>query len=249
MDVTRRELMKERGAAAIAAGALGAAGCAAPTVAAAPAKPGAPATGRAGLELGTYTLPPLPYAYDALEPHLSKQTLTLHHDKHHAGYVRGLNGALAKLAKARADGNLGVVPALTRALAFHGSGHVFHSLYWASMKPGGGGTPRRELAQLIPGCFGSFDAFAAHFAAVTKAIRGSGWGVLAFEPLEGRLVVLGAEKHENALFAGTVPLMVCDVWEHAYYLTYQNRRAAYVDTFLKRLVDWDAVEKRLAALG
>ena len=247
MDLTRRELMKELGAAAVAIGALGAAGCAAPSAEAAPAKPGAAAGNRAGLELGTYTLAPLPYASDALEPHLSKQTLTLHHDKHHAGYVRGLNGALAKLAKARADGNVAVIPALTKALAFHGSGHLFHSIYWSSMKPGGGGKPRRGLAQLIPCSFGSFDSFVAHFAAVTKSIRGSGWGVLACEPLDGRLIVLGVEKHENVLFAGTVPLMVCDVWEHAYYLTYQNRRAAYVDTFLKHLVDWDAVEKRLAA--
>ncbi len=247
MDLTRRELMKELGAAAVAVGALGAAGCAAPRAAAAPLAAAAAVGDRAAGELGDYKLPPLPYAYDALEPHLSKQTLTLHHDKHHAGYVLGLNGALAKLARARADGNAAVIPALTRALAFHGSGHLFHSIYWSSMKPGGGGKPTRGLAQLIPCSFGSFDTFVAHFAAVTKSIRGSGWGVLAYEPVGQRLVVLGAEKHENVLFAGTVPLMVCDVWEHAYYLTYQNRRAAYVDVFLKNLVDWGSIEKRLAA--
>jgi len=247
MDLTRRELMKELGAAAVAVGALGAAGCATPRAAAVHVTGAPAARDRAGGELGNYKLPPLPYAYDALEPHLGKQTLALHHDKHHAGYVRGLNGALAKLAKARADGNSAVIPALTKALAFHGSGHLLHCIYWSSMKPGGGGKPERGLARLIPRFFGSHEKFVAHFAAVTKKIRGSGWGVLAFEPLEGRLVVLGVEKHENALFAGAVPLMVCDVWEHAYYLTYRNRRGAYVDAFLEHLVDWDVAEKRLAA--
>jgi Fe-Mn family superoxide dismutase len=240
--MTRRDFLKSVGLTAASMSVLGLGACAAPIAVAAP-----PA---AGALPAKYTLPPLPYDYDALEPHLDKKTLTLHHDKHHAGYVRGLNGALSKLADARKDGNTGVVPGLTRALAFHGSGHVFHSLYWASMKPKGGGEPGGELGKHITRDFGSYNAFATHFGTVTKKVSASGWGVLALEPMQGRLVVLGAEKHENVLFAGTIPLMVCDVWEHAYYLKYQNNRGAYVDAFLKNLVDWDAVGKRLdAAVG
>jgi Fe-Mn family superoxide dismutase len=239
MELTRREFLRNLGLAAGSMSVMGLSACTAPAAMAAPADGAA--------KPGEYALPPLPYDYDALEPHLDKQTLTLHHDKHHAGYVRGLNGALAKLAAAREGGDPGVVPGLTKALAFHGSGHVFHCLYWASMKPNGGGRPGGDLAKHIDRDFGSYDAFVAHFGTVTKKVNASGWGVLALEPMQNRLVVLGAEKHENVLFAGTVPLMICDVWEHAYYLKYQNNRGAYVDAFLKNLVDWSAVGKRLAA--
>ena len=195
---------------------------------------------------GDYTLPPLPYAYDALAPGIEANVLRVHHDKHHAGYVKGLNATLEKLESARRSGDMSAVKALSRDLAFNGSGHVLHALYWVSMKPGGTSAPGGALGAMLKRDFGSFDAFAAQFVAASNAVEGSGWGVLAYEPLGRRLVVLQAEKHQNLTIWGVTPLMVCDVWEHAYYDQYQNRRADYVDAFWK-LVDWPGVANRLNA--
>lgn len=192
-----------------------------------------------------YTLAPLPYAYNALEPVLSEEILSIHHGKHHAGYVRKLNGALEGLAAARAAGDLSSIKALSRALAFAGSGHVLHALYWKSMTPGGGGEPEGALAEALERDFGSREAFNAQFAAAAKKAEGSGWAVLGFEPMGRRLLVLQAEKHQNLAIWGIVPLLVCDVWEHAYYLQYQNRRGDYVDAF-GTIIDWKAVSRRLA---
>jgi len=113
------------------------------------------------------------------------------------------------------------------------------------MKAGGGGQPTGALGRMVARSFGSFDALAREFVAVTTSVRGSGWGVLAYEPTGRRLVVFGVEKHENVAVSGAVPVLVCDVWEHAYYLKYQNRRGAYVDAFMKHLVDWPAVDRRV----
>jgi Fe-Mn family superoxide dismutase len=190
-----------------------------------------------------YELPTLPYAYDALEPGIAGDVLRIHHDKHHAGYVKGLNATLEKLAAARSSGDMGSIKALSRALAFHGSGHVLHDLYWKSMTPGGAALPSSELSKRIDRDFGSFDAFKMQFLAATKGVEASGWGVLAYEPLGQRLVALQCEKHQNLAIWGVTPLMVCDVWEHAYYDQYQNRRADYVDAFWQ-LVDWPATSKR-----
>lgn len=239
MALTRRELIRNVGVAAGAASVFGLGIHAGAPLVAGPEPAEA---------VKPYTLPPLPYEQDALEPHLDKETVALHHGKHHAAYVAGLNGSLEKLVAARAAGDAALISALTRAMAFHGSGHVLHAIYWTSVKPGGGGKPPdRGLGKLIERDFGSFEGFRAQFAAVTNAVGGSGWGVLAYEPLGQRLVILGVEKHENVLFAGATPLLVCDVWEHAYYLKYQNRRAEYVETFLKNLVDWEPAAKRLDA--
>lgn len=194
-----------------------------------------------------YTLPPLPYDYDALEPHIDAQTMRLHHDRHHAGYVRGLNAALADLAAVRNDGSpeaLARIRALTDALAFNGSGHLLHTVFWKNMKPGGGGEPSGDLARLIRRDFGGFDRFRTHFATAAKKVQGSGWGILAWEPLSRRLLVLGAEKHQNLTMWGCVPLLVIDVWEHAYYLKYQNNRGAYVEAFFN-VINWDNVAERL----
>jgi Fe-Mn family superoxide dismutase len=191
-----------------------------------------------------YTLPDLPYAYNALAPGIDEQVMRVHHDKHHAAYVKGLNTALDRLEKARVSGDMGEVKALSREVAFHGSGHVLHTLYWHSMTPGGSGEPKGELRKALDRAFGSFAAFTAQFLAATKDVEGSGWGVLAWEPMGRRLLVLQAEKHQSLTVWGVVPLMVSDVWEHAYYLQYQNRRADYVDAFFK-LVDWSATAKRL----
>jgi Fe-Mn family superoxide dismutase len=200
---------------------------------------GAPAAPRA------YTLPPLPYPVDALEPHIDAQTMTLHHDKHHAAYVDGLNAALAGLEQVRASGqpaDLAKVRDLTDAVAFNGSGHALHAMFWATMKKEGGGEPTGALAKVIARDFGSFAAFQAHLTAASVRVQGSGWGLLAWEPLAGRLVVLQAEKQQNATLFGSVPLLGCDVWEHAYYLKYQNRRAEYLKAFWN-VVNWPEVAK------
>ncbi|NDJ76859.1 MAG: superoxide dismutase [Chloroflexi bacterium] len=199
-----------------------------------------------------YELPPLPYAYDALEPHIDEQTMRLHHDKHHLGYVNGLNKALEKLEAARSAGDFAMVKHWSREAAFHGSGHLLHTVFWPNMAPagnGGGGAPSGALADQINKDFGSFDNFKAHFSAAAKAVDGSGWGLLVWEPVGGQLAVLQAEKHHNLTQWGVVPLLVIDVWEHAYYLKYQNNRGGYVDAFWN-VVNWaDVAERFKAARG
>jgi len=196
-----------------------------------------------------YTLPPLPYPADALEPTIDAQTMTLHHDKHHAAYVKGLNDAIAKLVDARKGGkdsaSLGEIRGATDALSFHGSGHVLHTIFWHNMKKDAGGMPKGEIGAAINRDFGNFGAFLAQFSQAAITVQGGGWGILAWEPLSGRLIVLSTEKHQNQTMYGCVPLLVLDVWEHAYYLKYQNKRADYVEAFW-RLVDWENVDARLA---
>jgi len=194
-----------------------------------------------------YSLPPLPYAADALEPHIDKETMQLHHGKHHAAYVKGLNDAITGLAAARGSDkpeDLARVRGLTDALAFNGSGHVLHVIFWNNMKKGGGGEPGGALARQISRDFGNFAAFMSHFNEAATKVQGSGWGILAWEPLAERLIVLAPEKHQNMTMFGCVPLLALDVWEHAYYLRYQNRRADYVQAFGK-VINWDDVAQRL----
>ncbi len=195
-----------------------------------------------GCEGGKYILPKLPYAYEALEPLYDAATLHLHHEKHHAAYVNNLNAALDKLVAARKAGDYSAVRALSDAVAFNGSGHSLHCLLWKSMdaaqaKAKAGGDVPAELAKAFETSFGSVDAAKAQFAAATKDVQASGWGVLAYEPMADRLLILQAEKHQNLTFWGVTPLLVCDVWEHAYYLKYQNQRAAWVDAFMT-LANW-----------
>jgi len=192
-----------------------------------------------------YTLPNLPYAYNALEPYIDEATMRLHHGKHHAAYVAGFNAALKKLEDARAKGDFASVQALSKAAAFHGSGHTMHALFWQatcppsqSKVPAGG-----ALFDALARDFGSLDAFKKHFSEAAKAVEGSGWAVLAYEPFGRRLLVLQAENHHKLTVQGSVPLLVLDVWEHAYYLKYQNRRAEYVDNFWN-IVNWQEAEKR-----
>jgi Fe-Mn family superoxide dismutase len=194
-----------------------------------------------------YTLPDLPYAYDALAPYLTAQTLQFHHDKHHAAYVKGLNDAVEKLDAAQKAGDFAAIRALCDAVAFNYSGHVLHSIYWTGMKPGGGGAPSGELAAQIEKNFGSVDTFKAEFLAAANAVQGSGWAVLAWEPVGGRLFVLQAEKHQNLAAWGATPIMVLDVWEHAYYLQYQNMRADFTKGFFS-VVNWDDAARRLQAV-
>ncbi len=192
-------------------------------------------------------LPELPYGYDALEPWYDRETVTLHHDKHHQGYVNGLNSALEKLHAARAAGDMGAIKALSKEVAFHGSGHILHSIFWANMKPGGGGEPGGELGKAIARDFGGFEAFKQQFLAATNAVEGSGWGILGYHPALDRLVILQAEIHQNLTLQGVIPLLVCDVWEHAYYLKYRNRRPEWTAAFLEHLVNWDDVAERFRA--
>ncbi len=194
-----------------------------------------------------YELPPLPYAYNALEPYIDEQTMHLHHDIHHKGYVDNQNKAEAELAKARQAGDYALVKHWERELAFNGSGNILHTMFWTNMAPanhGGGGTPQGALAEQINKDFGSFDAFKAQFIAAATGVEGSGWGILAWEPLGKRLVVLMAEKHQNLTEWGATPLLVLDVWEHAYYLKYQNKRGDYVKAFVN-IINWADVARRL----
>lgn len=204
-------------------------------------------TGRAAQlpvdEKGEYVLPPLPYPYNALEPAIDEQTMRLHHDIHHLSYVKGLNAALAKLQEARQSGNYDLVQFYSGKVAFHGSGHILHTIFWENMKPNGGGEPTGALAKAIERDFGSFAAFKAHFSAAANQVEGGGWGILAYEPLGKRLIILQSEKHQNLTAWGAVPLLALDVWEHAYYLKYQNRRGEYVNNFFS-VINWADVAAR-----
>jgi superoxide dismutase, Fe-Mn family len=190
-----------------------------------------------------HQLPPLPYDYNALEPHIDEQTMRLHHGKHHQSYVDGLNKAEQKLSEARQNGDFALVKHWERELAFHGSGHFLHSVFWPNMSPNGGGEPGGELASGLKSNFGSYEAFKNHFQAAAAAVEGGGWAILAYQTLNDQLVILGVEKHQNLTQFGAIPLLVLDVWEHAYYLKYQNRRPEYVKAFFN-LINWQDVEAR-----
>ncbi|MHB1462227.1 MAG: superoxide dismutase [Armatimonadota bacterium] len=193
-----------------------------------------------------HELPPLPYAYNALEPYYDAETVKLHHDIHHNGYVTGLNTAETKVAGMLDSGDFAAAKALAKEQAFHGSGNILHTIFWTNMAPKGGGAPGGELGKKIAADFGSYDKFKALFLATTNAVEGSGWGVLAYRQADDKLVVLQAEKHENLSQWGVTPILVLDVWEHAYYLKYQNRRPEWTKAFMEHLVNWADVAKRYA---
>jgi len=197
--------------------------------------------------MAKYTLPELPYDYSALEPHYSAQQLELHHDKHHAAYVTGANSTLDKLAEARSKGDFAAINLLQKNFAFHLSGHVMHSLLWKNMSPRGGGEPDGDLGAAIKEFFGSFAGFKGQLTEAANNIQGSGWGALGWEPLAKRLVVEQVYDHQGNVGNGTVPLMVLDMWEHAYYLQYKNVKADWVKAFWQ-VVNWADVAKRLASV-
>jgi Fe-Mn family superoxide dismutase len=192
-----------------------------------------------------YALPELPYRYDALEPLLSREILELHHGAHHAAYVKGANETLDKLTDARRNGQFDYIGQLEKSLAFNVSGHVLHSLLWQNMTPGGGGTPTGELAAALKRDFGSFEAFKAQLTAAAASVQGSGWGALSWEPLGQHLVVEQVFDHQGNTGNATVPILVVDMWEHAYYLQYRNKKAAWLEAFWQ-LVNWRDVDARLA---
>jgi len=190
-----------------------------------------------------YTLPDLPYDFGALEPHYSGEILELHHDKHHAAYVTGANTTLEKLADARDKSDFGAIVGLEKTLAFNLSGHVLHSIFWTNLSPEGGDKPDGDLGSAIDEHFGSFDGFKAQLTQATTTIQGSGWGVLAWEPLGRRLLVEQVYDHQGNIGQGSVPLLVFDAWEHAFYLQYKNVKTDFVAA-LWNIVNWADVANR-----
>ncbi|HEV7869507.1 MAG TPA: superoxide dismutase [Chthoniobacteraceae bacterium] len=199
---------------------------------------------------GVFKLPPLGYDYDALEPHIDAETMKIHHDKHHAAYVSKLNEAVASapgLEKKSIEEILAKLPeapqAVRTALQNHGGGHANHSLFWQSLKKGENQKPAGELVKAMEKAFTSVPKFTEDFSAAAMAVFGSGWAWLVYR--DGKLAIEKLPNQDSPLMTGGVPLLGLDVWEHAYYLKYQNRRAEYVKAF-QNVINWDVVSARYA---
>ncbi|EPH14728.1 MULTISPECIES: superoxide dismutase [Dermabacter] len=195
--------------------------------------------------MAEYTLPDLGYDYAALEPSISGRIMELHHDKHHQTYVNGANQALEQLAEARDKNDFGTINQLQKNLAFNLAGHVNHTIFWENLSPEGGDKPEGELAQAVEEFFGSFDGLRAQFTAAALGIQGSGWAILAWDSLGEKLIIEQFYDHQGNLAAATVPLLLLDMWEHAFYLDYQNVKADYVKAFWN-IVDWADVAERFS---
>ncbi len=193
-----------------------------------------------------YELPKLPYAYNALEPHISEEQLTLHHDKHHQAYVDAANGILKLFDESREKGADFDIKAKAKELSFNVGGHQLHNLFWLNMGPASenGGEPTGKIAEYIKKDFGSFERFKKEFSQTAITTEGSGWAVLVMCKSTDRLFILQYEKHNVNLVPRWTPLLVLDVWEHAYYLDYKNVRPDFVEAFWN-IVNWDEVNKRL----
>jgi Fe-Mn family superoxide dismutase len=201
------------------------------------------------VENGKYVLPPLPYAYDALEPYIDEETMRLHHDRHHQGYVNGLIAAEEGLAEARRSGDWSRVEHLAQKSAFHGAGHFLHSIFWQCMAPEGKrGEPSAALARAIERDVGSMEACREQFFNTAKTVEGSGWGLLTWSIPARKLVILQARNHQYATQWANVPLLVVDVWEHAYYKKYGPARGDYIKAFME-VIDWPSVSGRFQALS
>ena len=195
--------------------------------------------------MAEYTLPDLGYDYAALEPSISGRIMELHHDKHHQTYVNGANQALEQLAEARDKNDFGTINQLQKNLAFNLAGHVNHTIFWENLSPEGGDKPEGELAQAVEEFFGSFDGLRAQFTAAALGIQGSGWAILAWDSLGEKLIIEQLYDHQGNLAAATVPLLLLDMWEHAFYLDYQNVKADYVKAFWN-IADWADVAERFS---
>jgi Fe-Mn family superoxide dismutase len=239
-DISRREAIGGLGV--LGLGAIGL------TTAPASARPALAASPGWDAATSRFVLPKLPYEPEALEPHIDAQTMRIHHERHHQAYVNGLNTALDKLAEIRAgSGDPATLELWQRRLSFHGGGHINHVLFWTNMAPEGhGGEPGGSLMDAIRRDFGSFDAFDKFFRDTSAAVEGSGWGWLVHEPVSNRLMVLQMHNQQHSVFAGVTPLLGIDVWEHAYYLKYQNRRGDYIAAFMK-VINWNEVQRRFEA--
>ncbi|GAA4404294.1 superoxide dismutase [Tsukamurella soli] len=197
--------------------------------------------------MAEYTLPDLDYDYSALEPYISGEIMQLHHDKHHAAYVKGANDAIAQLAEAREDGSIATkAPLLSKNLAFHLGGHTNHSVFWKNMSPDGGDKPVGDLAAAIDAEFGGFDKFQAQFNAVALTLQGSGWSILAYDHIGQRLVIQQLTDQQGNISVGLTPLLLLDMWEHAFYLQYKNVKGDYVKAWWN-VVNWPDVAARYAA--
>ncbi|MBI3842431.1 MAG: superoxide dismutase [Thaumarchaeota archaeon] len=203
--------------------------------------------------MAKYELPKVPYAYDALEPHIDARTMEIHHTKHHQAYTNGLNTALETLSSelqnmeiSKLLSSLDKVPENVRgAVNFHGGGYDNHTLFWNNMKPNGGGEPGSSLADAIKSSFGSFATFKEKFSKDTGGIQGSGWGWLVYNSQSGKVEFTTMPNQTSPRTKGLIPLLGLDVWEHAYYLKYQNRRPDYIAAWWN-VVNWDEVDKRLS---
>lgn len=189
-----------------------------------------------------YTLPDLPYDPGALEPHISGRIMELHHDKHHAAYVKGANTTLEKLAAARDRDDFATISMLEKNLAFHVSGHVLHSVFWTNLGPDGG-EPEGALAEALGTAFGGVETFRKQMNQVAAGIQGSGWALASWEPMAGRIVVQQVHDHQGNHGQGTVPLLAVDAWEHAYYLQYENQKARFFEA-IWNVVNWADVARR-----
>lgn len=242
MSMTRRESLKTLALGAGALLTLPAGGLLGPQ--ASSAQSGTPPA-----STGPFVLPPLGYEFDALEPFIDAQTMQIHHDKHHATYVNKLNEAVANHAALQKQSveqllrTLSRVPATVRgAVRNHGGGHYNHSLLWSSLKKDGARTPSGELEKAIKRAWTNFETFQSRFDAAAAGVFGSGWAWLATRK-GGALTIVATANQDSPLSQGLMPLLGIDVWEHAYYLKYQNRRPEYIGAFA-RVVDWDVISSR-----
>ena len=195
----------------------------------------------------TYQLPELNYDYSALEPHISARIMELHHSKHHQAYVTGANTALEAMEKARSEDNFATLPKLQKDLAFNLGGHVNHSIFWKNLSPSSS-APEGDLAAAITEYFGSFEAFKNHFSAAAIGIQGSGWAYLAWDALGNRMIIGQLYDQQGNLAMGNIPLLMLDMWEHAFYLDYQNVKADYVKAFWN-IVNWEDVANRFGSVS
>ena len=195
----------------------------------------------------TYQLPELSYDYSALEPHISARIMELHHSKHHQAYVTGANAALEAMEKARSEDNFATLPKLQKDLAFNLGGHVNHSIFWKNLSPSSS-APEGDLAAAITEYFGSFEAFKNHFSAAAIGIQGSGWAYLAWDALGNRMIIGQLYDQQGNLAMGNIPLLMLDMWEHAFYLDYQNVKADYVKAFWN-IISWVDVANRFGSVS
>jgi Fe-Mn family superoxide dismutase len=193
-----------------------------------------------------YTLPDLTYDYSELAPWISPEIMELHHSKHHQAYVTGLNTAIDQLGEARSSGNYSLLPKLEKDLAFHMGGHLNHSVFWKNMAPHAGGEPGGELRRTLDDTFAGFDSFQAHFAQAALSLQGSGWAILAWDCLGKRANIYQLYDQQANLPIGQIPLLMLDMWEHAFYLQYKNVKADYVTAWWN-VVNWEDVTARYVA--
>lgn len=194
----------------------------------------------------TYELPDLAYDYGALEPHISGHIMELHHDKHHATYVKGANTALEKLHDIRAASDYATISMLERNLAFNVSGHVLHSIFWTNLSGSGGGEPTGSLADALNDTFDGFANFKRQMNEAAATIQGSGWALASWEPFGSRIIVQQVHDHQGQHGQGTVPLLAVDAWEHAYYLQYENKKTDFFEA-IWNVVNWSDVQRRYEA--